>query len=156
MLKAKTAKVSVQDIILLPSNTPVSESKKVKYADKVDSIIYAMVETQIDIAFATSIVSRFVKHPSSEHFNAIDQILRYLAGSPERGITFGGEKELKLIGYSDSDWAGDHADQKSTSGFIFILNRGPISYASKKQAVVTLSLTEAEYVGFSLAAREAT
>lgn len=63
---------------------------------------------------------------------------------------------LKLIGYSDSDWAGDHADRKSTSGFIFMLNGGLISYASKKQAVVALSSTEAEYVALSLAAREAT
>ena len=118
--------------------------------------MYAMVETRIEIAFATSMVSRFAKNPSSEHFNAIDQILRYLAGSPERGITFGGEKELKLIGYSDSDWAGDHADRKSTSGFIFMLNGGTISYAYKKQAVVILSSTEAEYVALSLVAREAT
>lgn len=118
--------------------------------------MYAMVETRIDIAFATSMVSRFAKNPSSEHFNAIDQILRYLARSPERGITFGGEKELKLIGYSDSDWAEDHADRNSTSRFIFMLNGGPISFASKKQAVVALSSTEAEYVALSLAAREAT
>ena len=156
MLKAKTAKVPMRDTILLPSNTPASESEKVKYAAKVGSIMYAMVETRINIAFATSMVSRFAKNPSSEHFNAIDQILRYLAGSPERGITLGGEKELKLIGYSDSDWAGDHADRKSTSGFIFMLNGGPISCASKKQAVVALSSTEAEYVAPSLAACEAT
>lgn len=156
MSKAKTAKVPMRDTILLPSNTPASEIEKTKYAAKVGSIMYAMVETRVDIAFATSMVSRFAKNPSSEHFNAIDQILRYLAGSAERGITFGGDEELKLIGYSDSDWAGDHADRKSTSGFIFILNGGPISYASKKQAVVALSSTEAEYVALSLAAREAT
>ncbi len=156
MLKAKTAKVPMRDTVLLPSNTPASEIEKAKYAAKVGSIMYAMVETRIDIAFATSMVSRFAKNPSSEHFNAIDQILRYLAGSPDRGITFGGDEELKLIGYSDSDWAGDHADRKSTSGFIFMLNGGPISYASKKQAVVALSSTEAEYVALSLAAREVT
>ena len=67
-----------------------------------------------------------------------------------------GEKELKRVGYSDSDWAGDHVDRKSTSGFAFMLNRGPISYASRKQAVIALSCTEAEYVALSLAAREAT
>ena len=95
------------------------------------------------------------KNPSSEHFHAIDQILRYLAGSPDRGITLGGEEELKLIGYSDSDWAGDHADRKSTSGFVFTLNGGQVSYASKKQAIVALSSTEGEYVALSLAVREA-
>lgn len=74
-LKAKTAKILIQDIVFFPSNPPASEMEKAKYAAKVDSIIYAMVEIQIDIAFATSIVSQFTKNPSSEHFNAINQIL---------------------------------------------------------------------------------
>ena len=101
-------------------------------------------------------VGQFAKNPSSEHFNAINQILRYFTGSPERGITFRGEKELKLIEYSDSDWARDHADRKSTFEFIFMLNEGPISYASKKQVVIALSLTEAKYVALCLAVCEAT
>ena len=146
----------MRDTILLPSDTLTSELEKAKYSAKVGSIMYAMVETRIDIAFATSMVSRFANNPSSEHFHAVDQILRYLAGSQDRGITFGGEEELNLVGYSDSDWAGDRADRKSTSGFVFTLNGGPVSYASKKQAVVALSSTEAEYVALSLAAREAT
>ena len=146
----------MRETALLPSDPPASDLEKAKYSAKDGSIMYAMVETRIDIAFATSMVSRFAKNPSLGHFNAIDQNLRYLAGSRDRGIIFGGEKELKLVGYSDSDWARDHADRKSTSGFVFMLNGGPISYASKKQAVVALSSTEAEYVALSLAAREAT
>ena len=81
--------------------------------------------------------------------------MHYLAGSCERNITFGGKKELKLVGYSDFDWAKDYTDQKSTSGFVFMFNGGPISYASKKQAVIALSSTEAEYIALSLASREA-
>lgn len=87
-----------------------------------------MVETQIDIPFAILMVSRFAKNPGLDHFSAVDQILRYLASSQDRGITFGGEPILHLVGYSDSDWAGDHADRKSTSRFVFTLNGGPISY----------------------------
>ena len=62
-----------------------------------------MVETQIDIAFATSMISRFAKNPGPDHFSVVDQILRYLAGSQDRGITFGREPEFRLVGYSDSD-----------------------------------------------------
>ena len=156
MLKAKTVKIPMRETPLLPYEKPVTSIKKTKYAAKIGSIMYEMVETRIDIAFATSMVSRFTKNPGPDHFSAVDQILRYLAGSQDRGITFGGESELRLVGYSDSDWAGDHADRKSTSGFVFTLNGGPISYGSKKQAVVALSSTEAEYVALSLAAREAT
>ena len=156
ILKAKTAKVPMRETPLVPYKKLVASNKKTKYAAKIESIMYAMIETQIDIAFATSMVSRFAKNPGPDHFSAVDQILRYLANSQDRGITFGGEPTLHLIGYSDSDWAGDQADRKSTSGFVFTLNGGPISHGSKKQAVVALLSTEAEYVALSLAAQEAT
>ena len=55
-------------------------------------------------------------------------------------------KNSDLVGYSDSDYAGDLDDRKSTSGHVFLLNSGAISWSSKKQPVVTLSTTEAEYV----------
>lgn len=93
----------MQDIVLFLSNIPASKIKKAKYVAKIDSIMYAMIETWIDIAFATSIVSRFAKNLSSKYFNSIDQILRYLAGSPDKGITFEEDEELKLIEYSDFD-----------------------------------------------------
>ncbi len=83
-------------------------------------------------------------------------ILRYLKGSRERGITYGGQEELLVEGYSDSDWAGDKESRKSTSDFIFMLNGGPVSWCSKKQATVALSFAEAEYIALTLAAKEAT
>lgn len=96
--------------ILLPLIPPSSKIGKAKYAVKVGSIMYAMVETQIDIAFATSIVSRFSKNPSSGYFNGIDQILQFFAKSSKMGITFGRDEELKLVGYLNFNWAGNHAD----------------------------------------------
>ena len=60
-----------------------------------------------------------------------------------------------LIGYSDSDWAGDHDDRHSTTGNVFLLNGGIVSWLSKKQAVVALSTSEVEYVALSHAAQEA-
>ena len=122
----------------------------------IGSIMFSMVETRPDIAFATSVVSRFAKNPSHQHTEAVKTILRYLKGSRDRGITFGGEKELCIEGYSDSDWAGDKESRKSTSGYIFMLNGGPVSWCSKRQATVALSSTEAEYRALTLAAGEAT
>jgi hypothetical protein len=56
-----------------------------------------------------------------------------------------GEKQ-ELIGYTDSDYAGDQDDRKSTSGYVFMLSSGAVSWSSKKQPVVTLSTTEAEFI----------
>ncbi len=120
------------------------------------SLIFSMVETRPDIAFATSITSRYAKNPSHQHTEAVKTILRYMKGSKHRGITYGGQEKLLVEGYSDSDWAGDLKSRKSTSGFIFMLNSGPVSWCSKRQPTVALSSTEAEYIALTLAAKEAT
>ena len=115
-----------------------------------------MVETRPDIAFFTAVASRFSKNPSHQHTEAVKTILKYLKGSKQRGITYRDEEELKIQGYSDSDWAGDKESWKSTSGYIFMLNGGPVSWCSKRQSTVALSSTEAEYIALTLAAKEAT
>ncbi len=117
-----------------------------------------MVEMRPDIAFATSVVSRFAKNPSHQHNEVVKTILQYLKATRDTGITYRGEQRGDLIikGYSDSDWAGDHATRKSTSGYIFILNRGPVSWCSKRQSTVTLLSIEAKYVALTLVSKEAT
>jgi len=60
-----------------------------------------------------------------------------------------------LIRYSDTDWAGNRKDQKSTLGFIFLLYSRAISWASKKQMFIALSIIEAKYVVLSNASKDA-
>ena len=91
-------------------------------------LMFSMVETRSDIAFSTSVASRFSKNPSYQHTEAVKTILYYLKRSREHGITYKGEESLILKGYSDYDWAGDKDSRKSTSGFIFMLNSGPVSW----------------------------
>uniref|UniRef100_A0AAV1UIR5 Uncharacterized protein n=1 Tax=Peronospora matthiolae TaxID=2874970 RepID=A0AAV1UIR5_9STRA len=86
----------------------------------------------------------------------LKRVLRYLQATPTLGIRFIGAGNGKLVGYSDADWAGDIDTRRSTSGYVFVLNNGCISWRSKKQRSVALSSTEAEYMALSEATQEAT
>ncbi len=117
--------------ILLPNKGPkFSQANREHYQGMTGSLMFSMVETRPDIAFATSVVSRFAKNQSQQHIKAVKTIMRYLNATRTVEITYGnseGSGDLIIKGYSDSDWAGDHATRKSTSGFIFILNGSPVS-----------------------------
>ena len=158
LLQAKTSTTPMKESSLLGPNPKEATPKDIKkFQAIVGSIMFAMLETRPDIAFATSAVSRYAQNPSSQHIEAAKTILRYLSGTRQKGITYGGHGgNLNIVGYSDADWAGDKVDRKSTSGFIFMMNNGPISWCSKKQTSVALSSTEAEYMALTLAAKEAT
>ena len=156
--KANTVNTPMKETAPLQPRTDgqATAAEKERYQGMTDSIMFSMVEKRPDIAFATSVASRFAKNPGHQHTEAVKTILRYFKGSSERGITYGGQEELLVEGYSDPDWAGDKESRKSTSGFISMLNGGPVSWCSKKQATVALSSTEAEYIALTLAAKEAT
>ena len=79
------------------------------------------------------------------------RILRYLKGAGGYGLLYSASDQEDLHGFSDSDWAGDLEDRKSTSGYLFKLSGAPISWSSKKQTSVALSTAEAEYVALSSA-----
>ena len=74
-------------------------------------------------------------------------ILNFVQGTRTHGIFYKAKYDLDLIRFTDSDWAGDNTDRKSTSGYVFILAEGPISWSSKKHSAIALSSTEAEYRG---------
>jgi hypothetical protein len=94
--------------------------------------------------------------PSKEHWMGVKRILRYLKGTINYGIKYSSDKEDKdLVGFSDSDWAGDVDTRISTSGYVFQICNGAISSSSRKQATMARSSTEAEYVALSSATQEA-
>lgn len=80
---------------------------------------------------------------------------RYLQGTKSLSLTYGGDCELKLVGYTDSDWGGDKETRRSTSGYVFTLAGAPISWTSRRQNTVALSSTEAEYIAAAEATKEA-
>ncbi|XXG87673.1 hypothetical protein AAC387_Pa11g2303 [Persea americana] len=115
------------------------------YKQIVGSLMY-LTTTQPDIMFVVSLLSRYMDHPTELHFQAAKRVLRYLKRTCDLGILYrkGGDEEL--IAYTDSEYAGDLDDRRSTSGYVFMLNSGAVSWSSKKQPIVMLSTTEAEFV----------
>ena len=127
----------------------------VTYQSIVGSLLYAAITTRPDIAQAVGVVSKFCANPTQSHLTAAKRILRYLKGTAYLGLSYKKCADGNLIGYSDADWAGDVDDRHSTSGNVFLLAKGAVSWLSKKQATVALSTAEAEYVALSAATQEA-
>lgn len=98
------------------------------------------------ILFGVGLVSRYMEAPTMTHFKAVKRILRYLKGTLDFGLMYSFSNDSKLVGYCDSDWAGNLDDRKSTTGFVFFMGETAFAWSSKKQPIVTLSTCEAEYV----------
>nr|AAL58228.1 putative gag-pol polyprotein [Oryza sativa Japonica Group]ABF96256.1 retrotransposon protein, putative, unclassified [Oryza sativa Japonica Group] len=126
--------------------TPLLPNEKQKArdgADKVDPTIYRslvgsllyLTATRPDIMFAASLLSRYMSSPSQLNFTAAKRVLRYIKGTADYGIWYKPVKESKLIGYTDSDWAGCLDDMKSTSGYAFSLGSAEAEYVAASKAV---------------------
>ena len=108
-----------------------------------------------DIMFAVSLLSRFMHCASEIHFQAAKRIVRYIKGTTNYGIRYTYCQNFKLLGYSDSDWAGSVDDMRSTTGFCFSFGSGVFSWCSKKQDVIAQSTAEAEYAAATAAVNQA-
>jgi hypothetical protein len=116
---------------------------------------YLACYTRPDLAQAVRTLSKFMACPTTEHMEAALGVGRYLAGTAHLKLTLGGTGPIQLVGYCDADWAADREARHSTTGWVFLLGGGAVSWLSKKQELVALSTTEAEYTALSMAGREA-
>ncbi|KAH9762162.1 Integrase catalytic domain-containing protein [Citrus sinensis] len=130
------------------------EMPRVPYASAVGSLMFAMICTRPDIAQAVGAVSRYMANPGGEHWIAVKRILRYIRGTSDVALCYGG-LEFTVRGYVDSDFAGDLDKRKSTTGYVFTLAGAAVSWISKLQTIVALSTTEAEYMAATQACKEA-
>ena len=130
----------------------------IPFCSVVGSLMYSVVCTRLDLAHAMSVVSRFMANPSKAHWNAIKWVFRYLKGSNDMVLSYGGAKigeTTSIIGYSDVDYAADLDKRRSTTSYVFKLWNSTISLKASLQHVVTLSTTEVEYIAVSEAIKEA-
>ena len=139
---------------LVKANENAESRDQQGYQSLIGSLLYLATCTRPDIAFAVGVLARFCSKPDQSHWTAAKRVLRYLKGTSNYGIIFRGDVSSVPIGYSDADWAGDIEGRKSTSGYVFCIAGGPVSWRSKKQDTVALSTAEVEYVALSSAAQE--
>ena len=125
------------------------------YMSQVGSINYLQSKTRPDLSFPVSLVSRFMQNPNQEHADALTRQYAYLAKQPRAGLHYTSDGNAQLNGYVDSDWGGCKDTGRSTTGWIFTLAGGPVSWASQRQKTVSSSSTEAEYVAASDACKRA-
>jgi hypothetical protein len=131
------------------------EMSQYPYATLIGTLMYLMTCTRPDIAYAVGFLCRFMSNPGKAHWLAATRVIRYLKGTPTLGLTYGGHDATQdLVGWTDSDWAGDLDTYRSTSGFLLTLAGGAVSWTSRRQRTVARSTFEAEYVAASEGASE--
>jgi hypothetical protein len=142
-----------------------------KYQSLVGALLYLANVTRFDIAFAVGQLTRFTSKPCAMHWTAALHVLRYLSGTVDLGIVFGGSQRQRavlvndgpnqeiikspLVVYSDANWGSDRIDRRSVTGTLVMFNSAPVVWRSVRQKTVALSTCEAEYMALSVGVTEA-
>lgn len=128
-------------------------SSNLSYNSLVNSLMYVAQGTRPDIAYAVGALSQHSSRPSMTAWNLGMHVLQYLKGTQHVRLIYNG-RDSTIVGnqcwnfpkcHTDSDWAGDTTTRRSTAGYLFKLYGAAVSWRSKLQSTVSLSLTEAEY-----------
>ncbi|RDX68373.1 putative mitochondrial protein, partial [Mucuna pruriens] len=127
---------------------------KTYYKQIVESLMY-LTSTRPDMMSVVNLISRYMENPTELHLLVVKRVLRYLKGTTDFGIFYKKEGNKELLAYTDSDYARDLDDRKSTSGYVFLLCSVVVSWSSRKQPIVSLSTIEVELIGTASCACQA-
>ena len=133
----------------LSKNDDSTKVNQTLYKSMIGKLQY-LVYNRPNIALAIGIVARFSANPKKNHLMDIKRIMRYLKGIEEFGLYYKKNENFDLRDYTNSDWAGNIDDRKSTSGGAFFLGRRLVTWNSKKQSYTSQSTIEVEYVATTI------
>jgi len=132
----------------------LAKMKGVPYAEAVGSVLWPVVVSRPDAAYAVGVLSQFIQNPGQAHWEGLKQVIKYLGSTKDYWLTFRGHSKKLTKGYCDADWAGQKYCH-SILGYLFNFRCGAVLWSSKKQHIIVLSSTEAEYISQTHAAKEA-
>nr|GEW95939.1 zinc finger, CCHC-type [Tanacetum cinerariifolium] len=110
-----------------------------------------LLHTRPDLSYSVGLLSRFMQEPREQHMKAIRQVLRYIKGTLNFGISYYKKVGCKLLGYSDSSYGINIDGGKGTTGIVFYFGNSTISWSSQKQPTVALSSCESEFMAATAA-----
>ena len=119
------------------------------YQSIIGSLLYIMISTRPNIAFAVTYLSQFSTNPTEDHYKAAQHICRYLVGTHDYKLIYTHEEDKGLVAYTNSDWAADKIWRHSITGYFFKLANGIISWRSHAQKTIALSSMEAKHMAIS-------
>jgi hypothetical protein len=121
------------------------DTMRFPYSKCVGSLLYLRVCMRPDIAQAVGALAHYMAAPTVAHWEATLGVVRYLVGTVDYSLTFGGSSET-LVGYCNADYAGDLDSRRSTTGYVFLMFGGAVSWSSQLQPTVVVSTVEAKYL----------
>ena len=146
-------------LVLDTNMCPQTDSDRQQMVDKpyraiLGSVMWGQLATRPDLSFAVSLLSRFQSNPGIDHWKALLHVVGYIKNTLDFGLTYHRDAELTPAGFVDSDYGGCRDTRRSTSGYVFTMAGGPVTWSSKRQSTVALSTVEAEYVAMSRSAQQ--
>jgi hypothetical protein len=145
MLECKSMNTPMETKLKLLVDTSSELIDATLYRQIIGSVMY-LTNTRPDICFAVNTLSQFLVEPKHVHLVSTKHVMRYLKGTIDCGLSYDGDHDFRLSGYTDSDWAGSVSNRKSTSRCCFSLGPAMISWQSRKKSSIALSTAEAEYI----------
>nr|GEZ92708.1 zinc finger, CCHC-type [Tanacetum cinerariifolium] len=137
---------------LMPNNGQAVS--QLEYSRVIGCLMYAMTCTRPDITFVVGKLSRYTSNPSTQYWQAIQTLLKYLKKTMDYSLTYSGYP-LVLKGYSDARWISNTEDSSSTSGWVFLLGGGgAVSWASKKLTYITSLAMKSKFMVLAVASKE--
>jgi hypothetical protein len=148
------AGINLDNTMSPQTESEIREMQDKPYRSILGSVMWGQLATRPDLAFAVSLLARFQSNPGLNHWSALLHVVGYIKNTIDYGLTYSREYDITPTAYADADYGGCMDTRRSTSGYVFTMAGGAVTWSSKRQATVALSTVEAEYVAMSRCAQQ--